>query len=188
MLLISLLIVAGLLVSCKDSFLEQLPMGAYAESQLLTPDGMNGFLVGIYSLLNGTNGLVTTPEGQVFSMIRSDETFKGSTAGDQPAFLEFANFNVTTGNRSVLSMWRYNFDAVARCNNLLKLLPDAEGLSDAEKIQIEAETRFLRGHYYFYLKRAFKNIPWIDETVSDVRVPNTVDNDGITYVNVPQIP
>jgi hypothetical protein len=186
------LIISGLLMpSCKDSFLEQPPLGAYAESALLNPAGMNGYLVGVYSVLNGAgifNTLTTSADAILISSIHSDEAFKGSTSVDQPVMDEFANFNVTTGNGQILALWRYNYDAIARCNKILAALPLATGLTDGEKTEIAAETRFLRGHFYFFLKRAFKNIPWIDETSADVRIPNTVDNDGVTYVNCwPQI-
>jgi hypothetical protein len=188
-----LLIISGLLMpSCKDSFLEQPPLGAYAESALLNSAGMNGYLVGVYSgLVNdrvNVNTLTTTPDAILLSSIHSDEAFKGSTSVDQPVMDEFANFNVTTGNGQILVFWRWNYDLIARCNQILKALPLATGLSDDEKTEIAAETRFLRGHFYFFLKRAFRNIPWIDETSADIRVPNTVDNDGVTYVNCwPQI-
>jgi starch-binding outer membrane protein, SusD/RagB family len=181
------LIFTALLMSCKDSFLDQPPLGAYTESQLNNAAGINGYIVGTYSVLNGVM-IITSPEMVLFSDIHSDEALKGSTAGDQPAFLEFSNYNVTTGNSNVLSLWRWGYDGVARCNQTLKAIALATDLTDANKTILAAETRFLRGHFYFILKRSFKNIPWIDETSTTTLVPNTVDNDGVTYVDCwPQI-
>ena len=183
------LIFTALLMSCEDKFLNQPPLGSYTQADLLNSTGINGLLVGAYSVLNGGAGMVTCADLILSSDIHSDEMFKGSTAGDQPAMLEFSNFNVTTGNGSVLSIWRWGYDGIARCNEILKVLPLATGITDADKTKIAAETRFLRGHFYFVIKKHFKNIPWIDETSrEDGLEANTVENDGVTFVDCwPQI-
>ena len=91
--------------------------------------------------------------------IHGAELFKGSDPGDQPQMLEMCRFGVTTGNRNLDDVWEHYYDGVYRCNQVLKVLPQAEDeLSAAEMIDIEAQARFLRAHYFFYLKRAFKNI------------------------------
>jgi hypothetical protein len=177
------IILAGWMISCDESFLDQQPIGAFGESILANADGVKGLLVGAYSLLNGS-GMDRTPDMYLFGNIHGAELFKGSDAGDQPQMLELSRYGVTTGNRNTRSFWRHYYDGVYRCNQVLKILPQATTLSAAEATDIEAQARFLRAHYYFYLKRSFKNIPWIDETVEDVRVPNTVDNDGVTFVNI----
>jgi tetratricopeptide (TPR) repeat protein len=52
-------------------------------------------------------------------------------------------------------------------------------LTETDIKNITAETRFLRGHYYFELKRAFNNVPYVDETVDYgtgiEKVANNVD-------------
>jgi hypothetical protein len=183
------LIISGLILSCSDQFLDQQAVGVLSENNLLNPNGIEGLLVGAYSLLNGSGtNILSEPLTLLFSSVWSDETGKGSDPGDQPPMDEYETFLVTSGNTNHLDLWRHYFNGVNRCNQVLNLLPDVAGITDARRKTIEAEARFLRGHYYFYLKRAFKNIPWIDETSPDVRVPNTVDNDGATYVNIwPQI-
>jgi hypothetical protein len=68
------------------------------------------------------------------------------------------------------------FDGVVRINNLLALLPGAVGMSAAEKTEVRAEARFLRGHYYFELKKMFDKVPWIDETmILDYKQSNATD-------------
>ncbi|MFT5167622.1 MAG: hypothetical protein ACI8P3_002860, partial [Saprospiraceae bacterium] len=41
-------------------------------------------------------------------------------------------------------------------------------VSDADKTKIEAETRFLRGVYYFELKKNFNNTPYVDENWDEI--------------------
>ena len=183
------LIISGLIISCNDQYLDQPAVGVLTESSVMNSTGIEGLLVGAYSLLNGSGtNILSEPLTLLFSSVWSDETGKGSDPGDQPPMDEYETFLVTSGNTNHLDLWVHYFNCVNRCNQVLKLLPDASGITDQRRTTIEAEARFLRGHYYFYLKRAFKNIPWIDETSPDVRVPNTVDNDGVTYVDIwPQI-
>jgi hypothetical protein len=38
-----------------------------------------------------------------------------------------------------------------------------------------AQARFLRAHYYFDLKKMFNNVPYLDETTTDINQPNTTD-------------
>lgn len=178
---IILLFLVTVLTSCED-FMEQKPVGLYDISKISSADGISKALVSAYAPLNGNQGIVDTPAQGLLGVIHGGEAFKGSTAGDQPAFLEFSKFEVTTGNTSVLAMWRTYYDAVNRCNLVLAALPEVEDLTDAAKLQVEAQAKFLRGHYYFMLKRAFKNIPYIDEKSTTVLVPN-YDSNG-AYVNI----
>lgn len=177
---IILLFLATVLFSCED-FMEQKPVGLFDYSSITTSDGVQKALVSAYAPLNGLQGLISTPAQGLLGVMHGGEAFKGSTAGDQPAFLEFSKFEVTPGNTSVLEMWRHYYDAINRCNLVLSALPSVTDMTDAAKLQIEAQAKFLRGHYYFMLKRAFKNIPFIDEKSASVVVPN-YDSGG--YVNI----
>src|SRR5690606_32910547 len=154
--------------------LEQLPIGSFPQSIITTPDGIKKALTGAYSSLNGSANLATGPGQFLFGSIRGGEANRGSGNGVQPQMSEIQKFSVNSSNSSVLLFFTHFGDAIARTNMVLKNLPLVEGLTDRDKIEIEAEARFLRAHYHFMLKRVFKNIPWLDEaSIDDPRVPNT---------------
>jgi len=177
------LLVCVTLFSCKDNFIEQLPIGSFPESIISTPDGIKKALTGAYAPLNGASNLATGPGQFLFGSIRGGEANRGSGNGVQPQMSEIQRFSVNSSNSSVLLFFTHFGDAIARTNMVLKNLPLVEGLSDADKTQIEAEARFLRAHYHFMMKRVFKNIPWLDEaSIDDPRVPNT-DESG-NFVDV----
>lgn len=182
-----LLCSSSLMFSCKDSFVEQPPIGSFPESVLSTPEGIRKALIGAYAPLNGTEGLERTPAQGLFGSIRGGEANRGSGSGVQPQMTQVQRFEVNTSNSSVLLFFNHFADAIARTNLVLKALPDVQGLDQAERTRLEAEARFLRGHYHFMMKRLFKNFPWMDESsVEDARVPNT-DESG-NYVEIwPQI-
>lgn len=174
--------VLSFLASCSPDFLEQDPIGAYSESTLATPKGVSQTLIGAYSLLNGSNGMSTGPGQLLFGSIRGGEAHKGSATGDQPQMIEVQKYEVTGVNSSNQAFFQWYYNAIYRSNETLLLLAKSQGISDAEMKQITAEARFLRGHYYFMLKRLFGNIPWVDETTTDVRVSNTTE--GGDYIDI----
>jgi len=181
-IMLGLALSSSILVSCKESFIEQPPIGAYDETIYTTPDGINKALTGAYVMLRGSIALTNSPLQPLFGSIHGGEALKGSSSGDQPAMIEVEKSEITIGNPNVQTLFSWYYQGISRCNTILRSIPNVSGVSDAQKTQIEAETKFLRSHFYFMLKRAFKNIPWVDETATDVRVSNT-DEAG-NYVNI----
>ncbi len=183
---IIIIITIFLISSCGDSFLDKKPLGQYSPEIIKTPAGIEGALVGAYALLDGigTSG-VTDWHGAVsnwvFGSVVSDDAYKGSDAGDQPEQTFMERYVWLTTNTHIYGKWRTLFDGVARANDVLKTVPDIATLTEARKLQIQAEARFLRGHYYFEAKKMWGNISYIDELVWDpndptsVLVPNTED-------------
>lgn len=173
-------------LGCQDEFLSQKPVGAFSISNLATRAGIQQALIGAYSQLNGTRDWaaygMNTP-GMAMAEMMGGNAHKGSTLTDQAWMNFMVRYEVNTNSSGV--NFRYLYNAVFLCNTVLSILPEVSGLTAEEAAQIEAESRFLRGHYYFLLKRWYKNIPWVESTV-DFRVQNT-DGSG-NYVNSwPQI-
>lgn len=179
--------------SCTEDFLEVPPYGSYTLDNLTSKESINKLLVGCYSRLNGEMNLhidiFSSPGQMVLGSIHGGDVMKGGPSkGDLSQLQEYNEFKITTGNAFLLDFWKAYHDGVYRCNLVLNQLAKCTEMTDAEKLQVTAEARFLRAHYYFFLKRTFNNIPFIDETITEVRQPNTVDNDGVTFVNIwPQI-
>ena len=88
--------------------------------------------------------------------------------------------------------WQHTYDGVARANEaiLLAKSPDVKDMTDAEKTQVIAEARFLRGHYHFEGKKMWNMIPYIDEnTRTSVMIRNStkVANDKDIWPNIEEI-
>ncbi len=183
---IFILVVIVIASSCGDKFLDKKPQGQYNPDILKTSAGIEGALTGAYALLDGigTSG-VTSWHGAVsnwiFGSVVSDDAYKGSDAGDQPEQTFMERYVWLTTNTHIYGKWRTLYDGIARSNDVLKTLPDAAGIRDDRKIQIQAEARFLRGHYHFEAKKMWGNISYIDEKTWDpndpasVLIPNTED-------------
>lgn len=61
--------------------------------------------------------------------------------------------------------WRAKYEGIARCNAVINLASGSKELSAADKTRIIAEARFLRGFFYFELKRLWNSVPYVDEKV-----------------------
>lgn len=169
-----------LAIACNDQFLEVPVTGQLTESQLSGEQGLNGMLVGVYSVLNGRgNGWYGGSSNWVWGSIRGGDANKGSNAGDQNLISPIARFEVDPVNPLLDAKWSGMFEGVARANVLLANLAASETVPEEQKAAMAGEARFLRGHYYVELRKNFKNVPWVDETMDyatgALEVPNTAE-------------
>jgi len=171
-------LIAGLSVtSCSDDFLEVAPTGSLGSAELSSKAGLEGSLISSYSMLLGRSGFFSDNSNWMWGSVRGGEANKGTDAGDQSQANEIQAYSTQTNNSSVLEKYRAVYEGIARANATLKLLQAAaDGVSADDKVRIEGEARFLRGHYYFELKKNFNNTPYVDENWDEVTpVSNAAD-------------
>jgi starch-binding outer membrane protein, SusD/RagB family len=151
--------------SCTDKFLEVPVTGQLSNAQLNSKAGIEGSLIGAYSMLNGRGDRLASFANWVWGGIRGGDANKGTDPGDYSSINPLQRFE-TISTDDVNGTWSRKYEGVARCNSTLRLLASAgSDVSAAEKTRITAETRFLRGLFYFDLKRLFNDTPYIDESV-----------------------
>jgi hypothetical protein len=184
LIIISSTIFLSLIVSCSDSFLDVKPKASLSNAALQNARGVNALLVGAYAMLDGW----ATAEGAyrsyqvgadnwVYGSVASDDAYKGTISGDQPLISHIEIHAFSSDNVYFRGKWRGMYDGIARTNDVLQLLPKVNDLTEAERQQIIAEARFLRGHYHFELKKMFNMVPYIDEVVYD---PNNLESTKLT--------
>jgi starch-binding outer membrane protein, SusD/RagB family len=165
--------------SCKDSFLEIKPAGQLSEDALASKAGLEGLLIGSYSMLNA-NGYsrLGASNNWVFGSICGGDANKGTNAGDYTAINPIERYESISTNGDINDTYRPKYEGIARANNVLRLLKKAPAdVSAADQARLAGEARFLRGHYYFELKKIFNNTPYVDESTPDATA-GTVTNDA----------
>lgn len=167
--------------SCKEDFLNVLPTGSISKAQLSSKKGIEGTLISTYHALGGYGGRrMVHPNNWVWGSIRGGDANKGTDPGDFSDINPIQRFEYLTTQGVINDNYLGYYEGVARANSVIALLATADASVTAEdKKRITAEARFLRGHFYFSLKRNFNNTPYVDETV-DVgtgieKVTNTAD-------------
>ncbi|MEA5257004.1 RagB/SusD family nutrient uptake outer membrane protein [Arcicella aquatica] len=176
----SVVLMTLLVFACKDSFLEVPPTGQLAGAQLSSKAGLEGSLIGAYSMLNGRGNRVASSSNWVWGSVLGGEANKGTNSGDFTTINPLQRFDTTPTNGEVGGTWGVKYEGVQRCNTVLRSLTTATpDVTDADKKRIAGEARFLRGHYYFELKRLYNNTPYVDESVDYgtgvEKVTNTAD-------------
>ncbi len=175
--------------SCSKSFLEKRPIGPTDQTTLANKDGVAGLLIGAYSLLDGIGGASggwgSAASNWVYGGVQSDDAYKGSESGDQPDINPIETYSVTASNGYPIQKWNLCYDGIQRANDVLRVMALAEDMTEQEKKLVEAEVKFLRGHYHFELKRVFNYVPFIDETISYSAGNYKVSNkNGADFVNI----
>jgi hypothetical protein len=186
---LSLLVV---LYACDKSYLEVPAAGALSQDVLANKVGVEALLVGAYSLLDGEGSNAGTGNGPwatsssnwVYESVAGGDAHKGSDPGDQNLITPIEQWNATAANGYLDQIWQQRYDGVQRSNEALRVMKLAKDISAADVTRITAEARFLRGHYHFDLIKIFKNIPFIDETVTYSAGNFLVANDGTAMAKI----
>jgi len=174
------LVALCLAYSCKKNLLTQNPLGNLKPENVANAAGVNGMLIGAYSLLDGVGGIGggsnASGSNWMFGSIAAGDAYKGSQPSDggQDA-LPVGNFTANTANPYITARYTLLFDGVARSNDVLRTVPLAKDLAAADAKGIIAEARFLRGFYYLELRKMYGQVPYVDETMKDYNVPNTAE-------------
>lgn len=180
-----ILLILLLSVNCREDFLDTKPTGVASEHTLATEEGIQTLLTGAYHGLLGSGhqsggwfgqwAWAASPSNWIFGSVRSDDATRGSDAGDESMLptIEYLTFDAR--NDFIYAKWAAHYDAIARCNEVLKVLPAVKDLSEKKASTIKAEALFLRAWFHFELKRVFNHIPFITEKDNPGEVTNTTD-------------
>jgi len=180
------------LYACDKSYLEVPAAGALSQDVLANKVGVEALLVGAYSLLDGEGSSAGTGNGPwatsssnwVYESVAGGDAHKGSDPGDQNLITPIEQWNATPANGYLDQIWQQRYDGVQRANETLRVMKLAKDLTAADVTRITAEARFLRGHYHFDLIKLFKNIPFIDESVTYSAGNYLVANDGTAMAKI----
>ena len=168
------------LTSCKKEFLNKPPLGYLTESQLVTKEGVNGLLIGAYSLLDqgGSVGGGYMIRRYLYGETASDNAHIGTEAGAGSVMLESYTYEANSMSH-VNARWRFIYSAVQRANEVIRILAKVpEGaMTDAEILQAKAEATFLRGYWHLEAALLWRKVPYIDETINYENGNYYVSND-----------
>lgn len=151
--------------SCEKSYLEKGPLGSTNISTLSTKAGVDGLLIGAYAQLEKGGW----PTGMwIFGGVASDDAHTGTEAGALQPIPAFESYTSDASLYPLDNKWKSLYNGVQRSNDILRVLAkvSANKISANESTQIKAEARFLRALYHFNAAMLWRNVPYVDETVS----------------------
>lgn len=184
---LTILLVFVMTNACKESFLEVTPNGALDEAVLATFDGVDGLIIGAYSMVDGVTdsyGWEATTSGWVYGSIRGMEANKGTDSGDQPDINPIQRFEETSANPYLNVKWRSLYEAISRCNSTIRTARNAESAGTITTEQANwfiNQAKALRGFYHLEAWRLWgkmetgNGIPYVDEETDINTVTNSED-------------
>ena len=174
--------------ACKEKFLEITPNGSLDASVLASYDGVDGLLIGAYSMVDGVAnmgfGWEAANSGWVFGSIRGMEANKGTDAGDQPDINPIQTFSETATNPYLNIKWRSVYEGTPRCNSTITVANQAlenGTITDAQAQSFINQARALRGYFHFEAWKMWADpssntgVPYVDENTIQDELTNTSD-------------
>jgi hypothetical protein len=161
-------ILAGLFVTSCDGLLDPSPKGALDRETIASDTTtVGGLVTAAYAQLGNDHWFVPYSENWVAGSVASDDAYKGGLGtADQGGWTNIElRSTLRTDLERVNQLWERLMFSVSRTNAAVKALNEAPDFDN--KTRRIAEMRFLRGHFYFKLKRIFKWVPYADASVPD---------------------
>ncbi|HWB91321.1 MAG TPA: RagB/SusD family nutrient uptake outer membrane protein [Puia sp.] len=167
-----------LIDSCKSS-LKKPPAGSLQQQALATKAGVDGLLIGAYSMLDGFSSGATYNGGSytswetsttnwVYGGIAADDAYKGSNTTDQPPAAPIENHSVDGTDEYLDEKWSFCYNAIQRANDVIREVPlvNDGSLTDAAGKEDIAEAQFLRGVFHLEAAKMWRNVPYVSERVT----------------------
>jgi hypothetical protein len=175
-----------LVTSSCNSKLNVQPQGSLLPPNITNLSGVNGLLIGAYAILDGENlpgagnAYGSAGSNWQYGSVCADDSYKGSTPGDQPDLVLLETWNLGQAATSYLNeKWTILYLGIQRANEVLRVMRKSTGISPADTTAISAEARFLRGYYHMDGRRIFHFFPYADENISfangNGNLPNNAD-------------
>jgi starch-binding outer membrane protein, SusD/RagB family len=172
------------LQGCKKDFLDVAPQGSLTEA--LFPESANDAKL-------ATNGIYAQMRVWQFHTggfpildIISDDTRKGSSAGDAARLLLVDNFTFSSTSSDIYPWYSAIYRAVKSANVVIEYVPEIE-MDQALKNRYIAEARFLRAMFYFNLVRAFGDVPMVTTVNADYTLARTSASQIYNQVIIPDL-
>ena len=150
--------------SCKK-FLDTQRQGQYTDEDYPYPGGSGPYDQYIFAAYKSLRAYGVHSFGFVLSTaVRSDDSDIGSSPGDGGANVQtFETFPLSPANGIINGMWVEYYGMIDKCNIVLDQIENNKEIvaTDANKIQSQAEARFLRAYAYFNMVRFFGRIPLV---------------------------
>lgn len=152
-------------MSCNDDLLDQLPLGEVANTEELGVGGQETAVFGVYSMLRRSG--VGQWQRFWFGSIRSDDSAKGSTAGDSASNgTAFNDFDYVATNGLSTSWWNGHYEVIFACNEIINTIQES-GADDTGSLINESEAKVMRAWMYFELRRDYGEVPIITATIDN---------------------
>ena len=99
----------------------------------------------------------------------ADDCLKGGSGENDTGYHPMEIFSTLQPDRGEFDeLWYQLYSAISRCNRAIEALDKVEETNTTK--QLKAETRFLRGHFYYKLQQMWYEVPFIKEGMDNAAI------------------
>jgi hypothetical protein len=177
-----LLIAVGSISSCKK-FLDREPIAQVTPEQIFTTEqNAESAVNGMYRTMLGAFSY-----GQSRIIVPEFSAKHVNHASSFPEYVEFKENRVRLDNPWVLNIWNASYGTINAANNIIVKVAamPASAIGEEKKLQLVNEGKFVRALNYFYLVRAFGDVPLVvapTEEGSELKVPRNLKSEVYTQI------
>jgi hypothetical protein len=160
---LSILITASLMIISQGCtwVLEEDPKTTFTNQYFETPQGIQDGINAAYASLRFQYG---TNPALGLNVTGTDEFTYGpepnyNTSGDNLPHKLLGTYDVSPSAGYLTVTFNRTFPIINMLNGLIQFAPNIAGMSEAEKVYIVAQARYLRAHYYYLLVGQFGAVP-----------------------------
>lgn len=124
-----------------------------ADDALGNKKGINAALIGAYDQLQSAS---FSQDVILFGDLAADNLIH---VGTKKEYRQISDQLIVAENSYVGGIWNSAYDGINRCNNILANIAAVEDMTEDEKNQVIAQTKFLRALNYFTLVKFFGGVP-----------------------------
>lgn len=156
-------------ISCSD-FLDIVPLNDIVQDKFWNSESdVENIVAGCYSTMQSQ---AVVERMMAWGEFRSDNITGGTNYQNNESLANLLKENITAKN--VYTEWSAFYDIINRCNVVLEYAPQVAGkdpnFTESELKATEAEVTVMRDLCYFYLIRAFRDVPFSKEAfISDTQ-------------------
>ncbi|MBB6108089.1 SusD family protein [Mucilaginibacter lappiensis] len=161
---VCMLVLTATLSACKH-YLDVNPQGKITQDDIAKdPNAAKALVTGIYNVfyIGGFDPDIDSFQFVIMTDIASDDADKGSSPDDYGDAKQIDNLQTSATNGVVNNVWTGHYQGVARANQALDKLQNAQ-FDAATKNALIGEAKFLRAYFYFNLVRLYGGVPLLDK-------------------------
>ncbi len=163
--------------SCEDVILEKQPLDQLSSTKFWnTPEDALLALAGVYNK--------ATSWSNIDHVSKFDcNTDNGIDRKANQSFLSYGTLNPAT--LEIKSYWNNSYREIAGCNYFLENINRVKNLTDAKKVQMIAEVRFLRAFTYFNMSLYWGGVPLVTKILTmeeSITINSATKEEIVTFV------
>src|SRR6476646_3367293 len=143
------LVIIITIAACSKACLNKTPMATLSPSIVASEEGVQGLLIGAFSLVGGEggrgDGFASGASNWILGGVTSDDAYEGSDPTDVGEAAPMEKWiSLTPTNSAIPQKWKVLYAGANRCNGVLKTMALASDVTADKALLIEAQVKFLR--------------------------------------------